>query len=209
MKPKDLSSRIFGRLTVLVRHSSTRHGLKWQCRCTCGLNVVVYSSALLSGRTQSCGCLHDECSNKAKTHGHGRTGAKRSPEHRIWDAMIQRCTNPNNKHYKNYGNRGIKVCPRWRDFAQFYRDCGPRPSPKHTIERVDNDKGYAPANCKWATRKEQQNNRRNNRLLCFKGATKTLTQWAETLGMSPGAVAARIRLGWSTERALTVPVRTR
>jgi hypothetical protein len=203
MKPKDLIGRIFGRLTVLLRHSSTRHGLKWRCSCSCGRITVVDSSALLSGRTQSCGCLNqDERVSRTKPH-------RRSPEYKIWDAMVQRCTNPKNKHYKNYGGRGVKVCERWRDFDQFYVNCGPRPSPAHTIERVDNNKDYEPDNCKWATRKEQQNNTRANRWLTLHGETYTVAQWAEKLCINPCTLYARLHVGWSVERTLTSPVRAR
>lgn len=121
--------------------------------------------------------------------------------------MKQRCYNKNEKNYGGYGGRGIKVCDRWRDhFAMFIQDMGPRPSPQHSLDRIDVNGDYCPENCRWATQAEQQQNRRVNILLKFNGKVQCLAVWARELGIGEWALASRIRRGWSIERALTTPV---
>lgn len=202
MRRKDLTGRRFGRLLVLCPERSTQHGMVWHCQCDCGEQRDIYASALTTGRTKSCGCYHDECSRR------GTHGGSRSPEYKVWSSLIDRCHNENNRHYKNYGGRGIAVCKRWRDkFENFINDMGPRPSPSHTVERKNNSCGYSPFNCRWATRKEQQNNMRTNRLVTLKGRTQTVSQWADEVGMKHATLYSRIYHGWSAERAITEPVR--
>jgi hypothetical protein len=118
--------------------------------------------------------------------------------------MIKRCTNPNFKRYQDYGGRGIKVCDRWMDFANFYADMGDAP-PGMSIDRIDNDGDYTPENCRWATTKQQCNNKRNNRILTLNGVSLTATQWCERIGLSQQTLASRLRAGWPVERALTEP----
>lgn len=140
-------------------------------------------------------------------HGFGGDGARRHPVYKIWDAMIQRCTNPKNKRYKDYGGRGIKVCERWRDFAKFFSDVGDRPTPQHQLDRKNNDGDYSPENCRWATRKEQQRNMRTNRVFTVHGVTGCMAELAEHFKISVGAVNSRInRSGWTPEAAFTTPV---
>lgn len=120
-----------------------------------------------------------------------------------WRSMIQRCTNPNNEQYVNYGERGIKVCERWLKFENFLEDMGKRP-PGCTIDRIDNDQGYSQKNCQWATSEQQQRNRRDNLYLTYNKKTQLLTEWAEEYKISHGTLWTRVyRLGWSTEKALT------
>ena len=119
--------------------------------------------------------------------------------------MKQRCTNKNDPGAKNYQNRGITFCERWDDFEMFYKDMGPRPSLAHTLDRIDNDKGYFPSNCRWGTKLEQQRNRRTSRLLTFEGETKTIHEWAKIKGISSPALYKRINRGWTVEDALTTP----
>jgi hypothetical protein len=130
-------------------------------------------------------------------------------EYGVWAAMLRRCRNPNTKDYPNYGGRGIRVCERWSKFANFYADLGPRPSRNHSIERRENDGNYEPGNCYWATRAEQANNKRNNRLITAHGKTQTLAQWASELRMTPYAITFRLRSGWNVERALSEPAAER
>ena len=113
-----------------------------------------------------------------------------------WQGMIGRCEYPHHPDYRNYGGRGISVCPRWRkSFKDFMADMGPRPTKRHTIERIDTNGNYEPANCRWATQKEQQNNRRNNRLLTLNGETLTMAQWAERIGITIYALYQRLERG--------------
>jgi hypothetical protein len=130
------------------------------------------------------------------------------PEYGVWKAMMGRCYNPNNNMFKHYGSRGIAVCDRWRGrtgFANFMADMGNRPSPKHSIERIDNNGPYSPSNCKWATLDEQLANRRNSVFMTLDGETRTASQWAAILGISPHVLYNRRRQGWPDSRALTQP----
>ena len=178
----DLTGSRFGRLEVLHRHSeNTKLGFPiWVCLCSCGNKSLVQGNHLRSGATESCGCLHREISIRANT-SHGKT---HFAEYRIWSGMKTRCCNENNPAYPYYGGRGITICDEWKEsFETFYRDMGPRPSPKHSIDRKNNDLGYSKENCYWATKKEQANNRRNSILYEFDGDRKTLTEWCSELGL--------------------------
>ena len=127
------------------------------------------------------------------------------PEYFVWHNMRHRCRDPKNKCFGNYGGRGIKVCDQWSQFAAFLEDMGPRPSSKHSIDRLDNDGDYNPGNCRWATKTQQLNNRRGNRLLTYCGETHTVTEWARMVGIKSATLFARIRTGWIVEKALFVP----
>jgi hypothetical protein len=131
-------------------------------------------------------------------------GMWRSKEFKAWDSMQQRCHNPRNKDYHRYGARGIQVCRRWRKaFLEFYNDMGPSPSPQHSIDRVNPNRGYYKKNCRWATPVEQQNNIRSNRRITYRGRTQTVAQWGRELGFkSRQALAWRLDR-WPVERAFT------
>lgn len=205
---KDETGNIYGRLKVIgfarwVPSGSYRRAA-WKCRCVCGKISVISGSHLRNGHTQSCGCYRRDVMRSI----HTTHGESYSSEYNIWGAIISRCYNLNQLAYPNYGGRGIRVCVRWRkSFQAFLDDMGMKPSPSHTIERIDNAGSYTPENCKWATRDEQAQNKRNNRRLTLHGETLTLAQWERRLGGSGSTVHNRLRLGWSIERALTTPVR--
>jgi len=129
----------------------------------------------------------------------------RSPECRAWERIWNRCTNPNYKSFRRYGGRGIKVCERWRSFDAFFVDMGARPSPHHSIDRINNDGDYEPANCRWASPIEQQSNKSTNRLLTWNGETHTQAEWARRSGLPVTIIRARLREGWSVERTLGQP----
>lgn len=130
-----------------------------------------------------------------------------APEPGIWRGMINRCSNSSSKYYHRYGGRGIKVCRRWKTYANFLEDMGRRPTPKHSIDRVNNDKGYSKKNCRWATSCEQNRNRSDNRLFTLKGITKTVAEWAKEMGIAGQTITGRSKRGWSDEHATTTPTR--
>lgn len=199
----DITGHRFSRLVAikLLPERSPQGRTLWECKCDCGKTVAVSSNALRRGNTQSCGCLARSLTASRSTK-HGKAN---SPEYAIWAAMRNRCTNPNDRNYKNYGGRGITLCERWQAFPSFYADMGSRPSSRHSIERLDNNGHYSPDNCKWATVEEQQLNRRTARLLTFKGETCNLAIWAKRTGLSVTCILHRLNAGWTVARALTEP----
>lgn len=199
----DLSGQKFSDWTVL-RYSCadpvSRYAL-WWCRCKCGIERRVQGRNLRNGRSTGCGCSADKRFVEKLTK-HGMYG---SAEHRIWSGMKQRCENPNDPSYAHYGGRGIAVCPEWRSFEQFLADMGRRPSLKHSLDRIDNNKGYSKENCRWATSSEQNRNHRRNRRLTFNGETLHILDWAQRLGLTQQALQGRLKK-WPLERALSEPV---
>ena len=201
LPPRNRTCERFGRLVVVA----TTPG-RCQCACDCGSQLEVATNNLVSGNTQSCGCLQRERSAEA-SRTHGKTD---SPEYRIWLGMVSRCYNENRVSYVSCGAVGVVVTERWHDFANFLEDMGPRPSPSHTVDRFpDGDGNYEPSNCRWATMKEQGNNRKNNVLLTKDGRTRTASQWEEELGLCRGLIYARLQQGWSEEAALAGPKKKR
>lgn len=202
MKRIDVVGQTFHRLTVIA-NEPTRQGRSWiRCLCSCGNELITMSSSVRRGLTKSCGCLNEEHKVRGLRYKDGRSNL---PEYRLFRDMCNRCHLPTRKSYKNYGARGIIVCAEWRhNFEQFLKDMGPRPSPEHTIERKDNDGPYSKDNCRWATRTEQMNNMRTNRLLTWNGETRTLAEWCKLYDKHYPRVQYRLNAGWTLEDALFV-----
>lgn len=197
----DLTGQMFGRLTVVGRNPQNNIHKKprWDCLCSCGNRHTVDGACLKSGNTSSCGCYLKE--NPPRL----RHGLSKSLEYDIWIKMKERCTNPKDKRYARYGGRGISFHPRWESFDCFIEDVGRRPSRKHSLERVDNNLGYTPENCRWATYKEQARNKSNNRILEIDGVKKPLAAWAEIGCVSQHHLRGRLRDGWSVRAAVFTP----
>jgi hypothetical protein len=180
----------FGRLTILGETWGTFYGTattptkNLRCLCDCGKTVVASFHNVKRGVTKSCGCYRREwAADKVRTHGMVGT-----PEYGVWAAMKRRCQNPNVIEYRNYGGRGIRVCDRWQTFANFFADMGKRPDDKMTLDRKDTSGDYTPENCRWATQREQQNNRRNNHRYSFFGKSVTLAELSREVGIPPTTV---------------------
>ncbi len=197
MPKADLRGKRSGRLVAVEPTDGRKNGkVVWRCACDCGGEALVIGACIANGQTKSCGCLTKE--GTRTTHG-----GRHTVEYRIWSQMRNRCENPNAQAFSGYGGRGIKVCERWREFPNFLADMGPRPSPRHTIDRIDNDQGYGPDNCRWATWKEQQRNRRSNVIYKVDGIAASLAEHCERLGLKYSTVHRRLTQGASIERALS------
>lgn len=205
---KTKSGQRYGRLVAIELHHRTRHRDQyWSFQCNCGNIKVASIKKVRSGNTQSCGCFRRE-----KTAALGKSlithGLCKSPEYVSWVAMKRRCGNPANDDFNRYGGRGIKVCERWMMFENFFADMGPRLSPNHSIDRINNNGNYEPGNCRWATAKEQAHNRRNNRFVEYKGRRITMANAAELAGIKVNTMWRRISVhGWEAERAIDTPLR--
>lgn len=168
-------------LTPIRKSGSGKRRAFWLCRCACGNVVERKIHQVRSGHTWNCGCKR-RASDKWVTHGFCR-GGRKSPTYRVWSWMKARCDDPNNKSFPNYGGRGIKYVKRWAKFENFVADMGERPSPLHSIERKNNNGPYSKANCRWATKTEQANNRRNSQFIEYDGRRQTQKQWSQELGI--------------------------
>lgn len=188
----------FNRLVVFARsrHEDAKN-VYWDCLCDCGRLTTVATARLNSGHTASCGCLQHESRLE-------RAGKRRNPyvrEWRIWYGMIRRCTYPTNVAYPDYGGRGITVCERWRhSFKAFFEDMGL--SNGATLDRIDNDGGYAPGNCRWVSQQENNNNRRSNRFIEHGGLRLTVAQWSRRTGVEPWNIRRRLDRGLTTAEVL-------
>lgn len=200
----------FGRLTFIGEgepkrpsgHHPQRRALM---RCDCGSECHVIPSSLKRGRTQSCGCQFAELARERFT----KHGGHLTREYKSWNAMTQRCLNPKASGFENYGGRGIKICDRWQGedgYLNFVADMGPRPIGM-SLERKDSDGHYEPENTRWATPKEQMNNRRVTVFITHDGDTLSLSEWSERLGLSRNGVSERLRKGWTEEAAVTTSAR--
>lgn len=197
----DRTGHVYGRWTLLSRIPGKR---QYICRCECGVSKAVAMSHLRQGKSKSCGCLEKElASARSKTHGMSGT-----VEYQAWINMRDRCSNPSAAHYDCYGGRGITVCCRWvNSFENFYEDMGPRPSTKHSIDRIDVNGNYQPQNCRWVTSKEQNRNTRTNTIVQYLGQGMCIAEAAELSGISQCTLSMRVRRGWDASR-LFAPVRS-
>lgn len=203
----DFTGQRFGRLVAISRAGvNARKQVLWRYRCDCGGEKVAVASEVKRGKTQSCGCLAQEQRQAAaQTQCHAYSKSQWVREYRSWEHMLQRCYDPADKRYSVYGGRGIKVCEAWRDsFRAFADDMGRAPA-GYTLDRIDVDGDYAPENCRWATRKEQANNMRTNRLVTMRGKTQTVRQWCDELGADSNLVYQRLFRGWGEKRAILEP----
>lgn len=218
-RAKDITGLESGRLKVLRCVGRNKRGdLLWLCQCSCGNTHFDTSSHLKTKHTKSCGCWLSDC---ARTMGRANIshGLTDSEEYHSWRSMKSRCLNPNDKDYNDYHGLGVKICERWKNsFEAFYEDTGPRPTPGHSIDRFpDNSANYSCGkceecianrwrmNCRWATIKEQNRNRRDNFLIEWNGKTLCSTEWEEITGIADYTIRRRIMDGWSVQDSLTVP----
>ena len=200
----DLTGHRFGRWVVLGHAPKRDRLLMERCRCDCGTERLIPRQRLLRGASNSCGCRNRERIKVANTTHGESTASGETRLYRIWTHMKGRCADETDEVY---GKHGIRVCPEWSASYEVFRDWAHANgyAPNLTIDRVDNDANYEPANCRWATRAEQARNRRTTRLIDFNGETKSLTEWAEATGITKGALCSRLRCGWPLARALTEP----
>lgn len=204
---KNIVGQQFNFLKVLSIHhkkqiylsNGTKNGFRYyyECKCICGNKCIVEGRHLIAGHTKSCGCL---------TIKHNLTNTRLF---RIWSGILNRCYNPNNQKYKNYGALGIIVCEDWRtEYINFYHwAISHGYNDNLTIDRINVKGSYEPSNCRWVDQKKQQNNRNNNHFLTYKGETHTISEWAEITGINYFTLKTRVYLKWSPERCLTTPVR--
>lgn len=197
----DLTGQRFGRLTVIRKNGRMNRNVAWECKCDCGNTKTISSYSLRSGRSQSCGCLNKELVTKMMTT-HGKSGTRL---HRIWTLMKNRCTSDTSPDYPKYGGRGVTVCDEWLKFDAFYEwSISHGYDDTLSIDRIDNDGNYCPDNCRWATKKQQENNKSTNSLIEYNGETHTIAEWADIKGINYETLRCRIKyFGWSPEKALT------
>lgn len=206
----DLTGRRFGRLVVVKRSAphfspNGKRSTMWLCRCDCGNEVTAFSQNLVRGRTRSCGCYNDEARRK-RSRTHGETDTRL---YGIWCGMKRRCHNQKDEGYSTYGARGITVCDEWRNSYEAFRDWAVAHGYGDglTIDRQNNDKGYSPDNCRWATAIEQANNRRKTLFVRHNGRYMPLADWARLTGIKYITLYARLKSGWPIEKALTTQTR--
>jgi len=172
-----------------------------ECKCDCGNTYLALCYIFDKNKRKifSCGCKHVW---GGVTHGKYNTS-----EYRYWAAMKQRCYSPKNAYYHLYGGRGVSVCDQWKNsFTAFIEDMGQKPTPKHTIDRIDTNGNYEPGNCRWATAYQQANNQRNTILVEFNGKTQSTSEWSKEVGISKNTIYTRIRNGWTVKDTLTKPI---
>lgn len=195
----NLTGKVFGRLTVLAFYGRQNRHRIWLCQCVCKKVTLAFGTNLTRLHTKSCGCLNNEAMFGRISNG-GCINGKVTPEYRIYTAAKMRCTNPKDVAFKNYGGRGIEF--RFNSFEEFLSEVGRRPTPKHSIDRINVNGHYEKGNIQWATAKEQGRNRRNNVFLEINGQRKTISEWAEASPVKWCAINSRIKHGWCAECAV-------
>lgn len=199
----DITGQVFGKLTVISFYGVKNKRTYWNCKCSCGKELIAESYCLRHGHTKSCGCYRTLDGNEPR-YRHGKVKTRL---YSIWSNMKNRCDNPNAQFYKDYGGRGITYCEEWRDFIAFEKWAVANGYKEDlTIDRINNNGNYEPDNCRWTSIKEQQRNRRSNHLLTFKGETHCINEWAEILGISRETIKNRLGYGWDIEKVLTEPI---
>jgi len=201
----DLCGQQFSDWTVirLARISKGRAAM-WLCRCVCGIEKEVRGQHLRNGNSKGCGCAADKRFSMRLLQ-HAMSGTS---EYIAWQQMKRRCYGRNFVQYADYGGRGISVCDEWNaSFDRFYEDMGPKPSAKHSLDRINNDGPYCKENCRWALRQVQNRNSRHNRMLTHMGVSMLIIDWAQHLGLSQQGLQYRLK-NWPLERALSERVNT-
>jgi hypothetical protein len=203
-KKIDIIGQTFGKLTAIEDVGKDKwRQLRWRCRCECGNYIVVVGGDLRRGNTLSCGCLQKDLVSRRMMPR--RVVVPRVLEYGVWASMKGRCNNKRDINYKHYGGRGIKVCNRWLNgYENFMKDMGDRPEGL-TLDRIDNNGNYEPSNCRWATRTEQQNNKRNNKHIVIHGITYTLKQASESFKIKYSCLRSRIYAGREAHDAIFTP----
>lgn len=195
-KQIDVIGKKFNHLTVLQDVGRHKRDRKILCLCDCGKKHTAVKSAVTRGGTKSCGCNLFKYEHKIMVSKH--------PYYKVWIGLRARCYNVTDKNYEDYGGRGIIVCDRWlNSFMNFVKDMGIKPSKKHSVEREDNDDNYTPANCKWGLPIEQQNNKRSNIKITYKGKTQNLSQWSREIGINRETLKSRLRKGWEIDKVFS------
>ena len=190
----DITGNRYSKLTVVSYAGMRGRQLLWNCVCDCGGECIKYGTQLKYRANQDCGCEYNLA---------GEYKAKYAKEYSHWRSMRNRCLNINSDGYEYYGGAGVKICERWKSFPAFMEDMGPQPTPSHTLDRYPNQTGdYEPNNCRWATPKEQCNNRRNNTLVTIDETTRTMQEWCDIYGVSKNIVCKRLKRGWDAKDAV-------
>ena len=193
---KELAGIRNGNMRVMGFSHTYNKSSYWNCKCDCGNEVVLRSDEVKAKKHQSCGCKYV---HPNKTHG-----KKKTKLYRVWSSMKERCLNPDHHAYENYGGRGITVCRRWHKFENFYADMG-EPESGMTLDRMNNNKGYSPRNCRWADWKTQNRNTTRNRMIKYKGKTRSISEWAEIYGIEAYLLRQRLSRNWTMGKALKTP----
>ncbi len=202
----DMTNLRFGNVVVLRIAPPSKGKAKWVCVCDCGSEFTTCGGKLRCGDVISC----QKCSKKRVQESRTTHGQRRSAEYRIWTHIKSRCLNEKVPEFKHYGGRGVFICDRWKNsFENFLADMGPRPGPQYSIDRRDNDGGYEPNNCRWASKKEQANNTRANRRVTIGHETKNMTQWADEIGVKREVIHKRLKRGVDISRLLEPTARAK